>query len=142
EVLSVEIACLLAVTYVLSLVFSLWTHRHLIAGREEELPTSGEGRPEWGRGTAAVVLLAATPGVAVLSELLIDSVEPAAERLGLTRLFVGVVVAIVGNAAEHSTAVLAAVKDQMDLALHIAVGSSLQVALFVAPVLVFASWLM
>jgi Ca2+:H+ antiporter len=75
--------------------------------------------------------------------LLVGAVEHTAQVLGMTEVFVGVIlVAIIGNAAEHSTAVFAARKNQMDLALHIGVGSSIQVALFVAPVLVFASYLM
>jgi Ca2+:H+ antiporter len=89
------------------------------------------------------VLLVATAGVAVVAEMLVASVESAAHELGMSRVFVGViVVAIVGNAAEHSTAVLVALKNKMDLAVNIAVGSSIQVALFVAPALVFASMLM
>ena len=141
--LSEEIALILALLYVLSLVFSLKTHQHLFAGPEGELPTSAERQqPHWGRRTAVLVLLAATVGVAVMSEYLVDSVEQAGKALGLNEVFLGVVVlAIIGNAAEHSTAVLVAVKNKMDLAVTIAVGSSLQVALFVTPVLVFASLL-
>jgi Ca2+:H+ antiporter len=76
-----------------------------------------------------------------MSEVLVGAIEPAAHQLGLTQVFVGVIlVALVGNAAEHSTAVLMAMKNKMDLALGIAVGSSMQIALFVAPVLVFASY--
>jgi Ca2+:H+ antiporter len=132
--LSEEIALVLAVIYLLSLVFSLRTHRELFAG-----PVAG-AQPEWSRRTALLVLLLATAGIAGMSELLVASVEPAAAALGLRPLFIGViVVAIIGNAAEHSTAVLMALKDRMDLAFHIAVGSGTQVALFVAPVLVFAS---
>jgi Ca2+:H+ antiporter len=89
------------------------------------------------------VLLLATAGVAVMSEFLVGSVHAAAEAMGMNRVFIGViVVAIIGNAAEHSTAVLMALKDKMDLAVTIAVGSSIQVAMFVAPVLVLASVLM
>ncbi len=88
---------------------------------------------------ALLVLGGATAAVAVVSEILVASLEGAAHTLGLSRLFVGViVVAVVGNAAEHSTAVLMALRDKMDLALQIAVESSKQVALFVAPVMVFA----
>jgi len=77
-----------------------------------------------------------------MSELLVGAIQPAAIRLGLTQVFVGVIlVAFIGNAAEHSTAILVAVKNNMDLAFGIAVGSSLQIALFVAPVLVFASYI-
>ena len=93
--------------------------------------------------TAVGVLVAATVGVAVMGELLVHSVEHAAQELGMSSVFVGVVVvAIVGNAAEHSTAVLVALKNKMDLSFTIAVGSGIQIALFVAPVLVFASMAM
>jgi Ca2+:H+ antiporter len=144
EYLSEEIAVILAVIYVLSLIFSLWTHRDLFAGPEHELPTSGENHgPEWARVPSLAVLLVATAAVAWMSELLVSSVEPAAHALGLKRVFIGVVVvAVIGNAAEHSTAVVMAVRNKMDLAFHIAVGSGIQVALFVAPVLVFASMLL
>ncbi len=144
EYLSEEIAVILAVIYVLSLVFSLWTHQHLFGGPEKELPTTGEHRqPEWNRGTSLIVLLVATAGVAGMAHMLVDSVEHAGRALGMNHVFLGViVVAVVGNAAEHSTAVLVAMKNKMDLAVHIAVGSSIQIALFVAPVLVFASMLM
>jgi Ca2+:H+ antiporter len=140
EYVSEEIAVILAVTYFLSLLFTLRTHQDLFAGE-----AGGPGRepPEWGRRTSLLVLLVATAGVAVMSEFLVGSVEVAAQALGMSRVFVGViVVAIIGNAAEHSTAVLMALKGKMDLAFHIAVGSSIQIALFVAPVLVFASVVM
>jgi len=142
ELLSEEIAAVLLCTYILSLVFSLRTHSHLFAGPEEQ--TMGEHRlPEWSRRTAMLVLLVATAGVALMSDFLVDSVGGATDKLGMNSVFVGViVVAVIGNAAEHSTAVMVALKDKMDLALNIAVGSSIQVALFVAPVLVFASMLM
>jgi Ca2+:H+ antiporter len=79
--------------------------------------------------------------IAVMSEILVGALEPAAHRLGMTQLFVGLIlVALVGNAAEHSTAVMVALKNKMDLALGIAVGSSLQIALLIAPILVFASY--
>jgi Ca2+:H+ antiporter len=144
KTLSEEIAIILALTYVLSLWFSLRTHSHLFAGPEEQLPTLGEGHaPEWSRRTSLIVLLAATIAVAVMSEFLVGSVEKGAKQLGMTEVFVGViVVAIIGNAAEHSTAVVVAMKNKMDLALNIAIGSALQIALFVAPVLVLASLLM
>jgi Ca2+:H+ antiporter len=138
ETLSEEIAAILAVTYLLSLVYTLRTHRQLHEGGEEKPEP-----PEWGRGLALTVLVIATVGVAVMSEFLVGSVEEAAHGLGMNEIFVGViVVAVIGNAAEHSTAVLAALKNKMDLALSVAVGSSLQIALFVAPVLIFASVLM
>ena len=143
EYLSEEIAVILAVIYGLSLVFSLWTHQHLF-GTEHERPTTGEHhQPEWNRTTSLVILAVATVGVAAMAHLLVGTVEYAGESLGMTQVFMGViVVAVIGNAAEHSTAVLVAMKNKMDLAVHICVGSSLQIALLVAPVLVFASLLM
>jgi len=141
--LSLEIAVVLIITYVLSLIFTLRTHSHLytggVDGREEQEAIGTHG---WSRTRSIVTLLAATTLVAVMSEFLVGAVEEASEKLGLTEVFVGViVVAIIGNAAEHSTAVLVALKNKMDLALNIAIGSSMQIALFVAPALVFASYL-
>jgi Ca2+:H+ antiporter len=90
-----------------------------------------------------LVLAGATAGIAWMSEIMVGSIEPMAHELGLNNVFVGVfAVAIMGNAAEHSTAINAALKNRMDLALSIAIGSSIQVALFVAPVLVLASLLL
>ncbi|GIW94448.1 MAG: calcium/proton exchanger [Pirellulaceae bacterium] len=141
-VISDEIAAILAVVYLLSLVFALKTHRHLfLADHADEEWSHYE--PEWSMRTSLVVLALATAGVALMSEFLVGSVEHACESLGMNRVFVGViVVAVIGNAAEHSTAILVAMKNKMDLSLNIAIGSGLQVALFVAPVLVLASHLM
>ncbi len=138
--LSLVIAVILFIIYLFSLVFSLKTHRHLFSGDVDVMHEAGE-KP-WSRQRAIWVLAGVTIAVAVMSEVLVGAIEPAAKQLGLTQVFVGVIlVALVGNAAEHSTAVLVAMKNKMDLALGIAVGSSLQIALFVAPVLVFASYL-
>jgi Ca2+:H+ antiporter len=137
--LSFAIAVVLLATYGAMLVFSLVTHKQLFAGgaAAEESP---EAKP-WPVPRAVVVLVVATVAVAWVSEFLVGAVEAAQHSLGVTETFVGVIiVAIVGNAAEHSTAVTMAMKNKMDLALGIAVGSSLQIALFVAPVLVFASY--
>jgi Ca2+:H+ antiporter len=138
--LSLLISVILIVTYLLSLLFSLRTHSHLYTGaaatRDHE---PGEG--SWSRGTSVVVLLAASALVGLMSELLVGSVEPAAEAMGMNEVFIGVILlALVGNAAEHSAAVLVALKNKMDLSINIAIGSSLQVALFVAPALVFLSY--
>src|SRR5262249_13191906 len=139
--LSEEIAGILAVTYLLSLVFTLRTHKHLFGDEAESRERKHE--PEWSRRTSLIVLAAATGGVGVISGFVVGSVDSAGKALGMTEVFVGViVVAVIGNAAEHSTAVLVALKNKMDLAFNIAVGSSIQVALFVAPVLVLASVLM
>lgn len=144
--LSLEIAIVLFITYILSLVFSLKTHAHLYSGAAETETEEADkeiamGTHSWSRGKSVTVLLTATALVAVMSEFLVGAVEQASKMLGLTEIFVGVIlVAIIGNAAEHSTAVLVALKNKMDLALNIAIGSSMQVALFVAPVLVFTSY--
>lgn len=136
--LSLEISIVLFVAYLLSLWFTLKTHKHLYAGAAEE-----HGRHPVKVGRAVITLVVATVLVAWMSEMLVGAVEEASHVLGLTEVFVGViVVAIVGNAAEHSTAVIVAIKNHMDLSLNIAIGSSIQIALFVAPLLVFASYAM
>lgn len=146
--LSLAIAVVLFLTYIATLIFSLVTHRSLFAGEanqsdvaEGELQ-SQEHAATWGMKRAAIVLAATTALVALMSEFLVGAIEQARARLGLTEVFVGViVVAIIGNAAEHSSAVLMARRNKMDLSIGIALGSSMQIALFVAPVLIFASYL-
>jgi Ca2+:H+ antiporter len=142
--LSLAIAGLLIVVYALSLVFSLHTHKDLFRGSVGK--PSGEEVPPaqpWSGGVALLVLGVSTFFIAWMSEILVGSVERAAEAVGMSNIFVGiVVVAIVGNAAEHSTAVMVAIKNRMDLSFGIAIGSSTQVALFVAPLLVFLSYIM
>ena len=138
ERLSLPIVIVLLVTYFLLLLFNLVTHRSLFAGDPSSHKPEAETWPLWQSITA---LGGATVLVAVLSEFLVGSIESARHALGLTETFVGVIViAFVGNAAEHSTAVWAAWKNKMDLSLGIAAGSSLQIALFVTPVLVLASY--
>jgi Ca2+:H+ antiporter len=135
--LSLEIAAVLFVTYLLSLVFTLRTHPHLYMGEASEHVPVAHGSVR----RSVIVLMAATVGVAVMAELLVGAAEVTAESLGWNEVFVGVIlVAIIGNAAEHSTAVMMAMKNKMDGAVNIAVGSSIQVALFVAPTLVFLSY--
>jgi Ca2+:H+ antiporter len=134
--LSVAISVVLLLVYLLYLVFVLVTHSALFSGpyHEEESETKGSV------GRAALVLAAATAAIAWISEIMVGAIEPTAHEFGLSNVFVGVfIVAILGNAAEHATAIAAAMKDRMDLSLSIAIGSSVQVALFVAPILVFAS---
>lgn len=138
--LSLLISVVLIVTYVLSLVFVLKTHSHLYTGSVREQPEDRD-TPAWSRRKSMAVLVASAAVVALMSELLVGSVEETAEAVGMNEVFIGVIlVAIIGNAAEHSTAVLMALKNKVDLSINIAVGSSLQVALFVAPVLVFLSY--
>ncbi|MCI0664786.1 MAG: calcium/proton exchanger, partial [Acidobacteria bacterium] len=141
--LSLEIAIVLFITYVLSLIFTLRTHSHLYSGAVEvEGEQAATGAHGWSKSRSLIVLLVATGLVALMSEFLVGAVEEASHVLGLSGVFVGVIlVAIIGNAAEHSTAVLMALKNKMDLSLNIAIGSSMQIALFVAPVLVFVSYL-
>jgi Ca2+:H+ antiporter len=145
--LSLAIALVLLATYGAMLVFSLVTHKQLFVGGDADIAKESSARNDeheepWSVAKAVTVLLVATFAVAWVSEFLVGAVEAARHSLGVTEVFVGVIiVAIVGNAAEHSTAVTMALKNKMDLSLGIAVGSSLQIALFVAPVLVFCSYL-
>ncbi|MGK7939521.1 MAG: calcium/proton exchanger [Crocosphaera sp.] len=139
--LSIAVAIVLILVYGLTLLFSMKTHTYLydvgIATEEE----STEEKHEINLTKWVVILLLVTLGVAVESELLVNSLEEATSSLGLTALFTGVILLpIVGNAAEHATAVTVAMKNKMDLSMSVAVGSSLQIALFVAPVLVIAGW--
>ena len=138
--LSLAIALVLFITYFCVLGFSLKTHRHFFQGSESELEEKDE---HWSRGKAILVLLVATGFVALLSEFLVGTIESIRATFGITETFVGIiVVAIIGNAAEHSTAILMALKNKMDLSVGIAIGSSLQIALFVAPLLIFVSYLL
>ena len=133
--LDTEIAVVLLLTYCASLVFTLRTHRGLYGGKEHAAAPGGSAWPAVG------MLVGATAGVAWMSELLVGTLGEAADSLGMSNLFMGVVVvAVIGNAAEHFSAVLMAARNQMDAAISIAIGSSTQIALFVAPVLVFLSY--
>jgi Ca2+:H+ antiporter len=134
EIVSGVVAGVLILLYVAALVFTLVTHEHLFRTPEE-----GEA-PAWSRRRAAAVLLATTAFVALMSEFLVSSLEPALESLGLSEFFVGLIlIPVIGNAAEHSSAVMFALRNKVDVTLEIAIGSSTQIALFVAPVLVFIS---
>jgi Ca2+:H+ antiporter len=136
--MSEAVALILILTYGCSLLFTLRTHRALLGG--EAHPLDG---PVWSTRKAVVVLAAATVGVAVESELLVHAATAATEALRLSPMFLGlIIIPIIGNAAEHAAAVVLSRKGQIDLGLQIALGSSTQVALLVAPVLVFASVLM
>ncbi|BCU82642.1 Ca(2+)/H(+) antiporter ChaA [Polycladomyces abyssicola] len=170
HILSLSIAAALIIGYFLWLFFSLVTHRkelgdavdglpeeHSPLDEPERSPAAGtpafaaatataeneeEEGPEWSKGVSLLLLLVSTAFVALQSEWLVHSVEAVAHALGWSELFVGAfLIAIIGNAAEHSAAVFLAMKNRIGAAVEIAIGSSLQVALFVAPVLVFASYL-
>ena len=138
KVLSISISLVLLSVYAAFLLFSLWTHSDSFQGTEAA--ESRKHSVSWPVGQSIAVLTGATVAIAWLSEILVGAIEPSAHQLGLSNIFVGVfVVAILGNAAEHATAITAAMKNRMDLSLSIAIGSSVQVALFVAPLLVLAS---
>jgi Ca2+:H+ antiporter len=138
EHLSLGVAIVLLISYAAGLWFSLKTHRAVFNpyGQEQE-----DESHRWDVPRAALFLGLSAVAVGVMSEILVGSISEASEDIGLSEFFVGVfVVAIVGNAAEHWVAVLVAAKDKMDLAVNIALGSSAQIALFVAPILVLLSF--
>ncbi|MFL6452158.1 MAG: calcium/proton exchanger [Bryobacteraceae bacterium] len=136
--LSFEFASVLIGTYALSLLFTLRTHRQLLTTPEHE--EADETHQPWSTKRSLVLLLVSAAFVGWMGEVLVGSVEVASRSLGLTELFVGlVIVAIAGNAAESTSAIRAAMKGQMDLSVGIGIGSSIQVALFVAPALVLIS---
>ncbi len=134
------VALVLIALYGLNILYSI---RNREEGEDRE---HGGGEvhpgPDWNLSQAGVVLALSTAGIVVMSEFLVGSVEPVIEQLGWTEFFVGIIIVpIIGNVAEHLVAVQVALKDQMDLSMTIALGSSLQIALFVAPILVFISLL-
>ncbi|HEX4124317.1 MAG TPA: calcium/proton exchanger [Tepidisphaeraceae bacterium] len=158
---SVGTSAILIAVYVLAMVFTLKTHAHLLAPPRKpvEQPPSAVGGPgilpdkarpraavshaEWSRGKAILVLLFASAAVAVVSELLVGSADLMSQRLSWNRTFVGaMLLALIGNAAEHSSAIMLARRDDMNTAMAIVYQSSLQIALFVTPVLVLVSWAM
>ena len=137
EGLSLFVAVVMFIIYILSLVFSFSTHKYLYTSNEEE-----EGHAKWSLSKSIIILVLSTVIIAIESEFLVNGIKPITEALGWSEFFVGIIlIPIVGNAAEHSTAVVMARKDKMDVALEIAIGSSLQIILFVAPILIFLSLL-
>ncbi len=136
ETLSIFVSCILIALYAASLLFSLRTHKHLYAGEV------GEIEDDWGKKKSILILLCTAAVVAWMSEILVGSITPLIAELGWTELFIGVVfVAIIGNAAEHASAITMAIKNKMDLALQVTIGSATQIAMFVAPFLVLVSLL-
>ena len=134
ETLSISVSVIMAVSYFASLLFSLYTHKHLYT-------VDTECNAKWSVKKSVAILLTSTIAVAIMSEILVGSIEPLAKSLGWTELFIGMIfIAIIGNAAEHVSAITIAIKGRMDLALQIAVGSTTQIAMFVVPVLVFTSY--
>ena len=139
EVLSAGVAIVLILSYVAGLWFSLRTHRDLFNVSHDD--SEEEAENAWTVKKSVTLLAIAGAAVGVMSEILVGSIEEASSQIGLSQFFVGVfIVAIVGNAAEHYVAVVVAAKNKMDLAVNIAIGSSAQIALFVAPVLVLLSF--
>ncbi|SHF06376.1 calcium/proton exchanger [Clostridium fallax] len=137
EGLSVVVAVVMFIIYILSLVFYFYTHKDIYAVESDDF-----GEAKWSLKKSIIILIIATILIAIESELLVSSVEPMTNTLGLSELFVGIIIMpIIGNAAEHSTAVMMAMKNKMNVAIEIAIGSSLQIILFVAPVLIFLSLL-
>ena len=134
EGLSIFVAVVMIIIYGFSLFFSFSTHKHIYTNDEQE------GNPKWSLKKAILILVVSTVLIAIESEFLVNGIEPITERLGWSQFFVGIILLpIVGNAAEHTTAIVMARKDKMDVSLEIAIGSSLQIILFVAPVLIFLS---
>ena len=131
--LSLAVASLMFLTYVASLIFIFRTHQHLYTEEVVKL------KVVWSVKKSIIILTATTVTIAWLSEILVNSIKPTLAHLGWTELFVGaVVVAIIGNAAEHTSAIVMAAKNRMDLSLQIAIGSATQIAMLVVPLLVFA----
>ncbi|WP_100330377.1 calcium/proton exchanger [Bacillus xiapuensis] len=140
--LSIGISIILIALYLAALFFKLVTHRGVYVSKKKEgnAVEKSQEEPEWSKGKALGILLVATLAVAYVSEGLVHTFESVGESFGWSELFIGVIiVAIVGNAAEHASAIIMAMKNKMDIAVEIAVGSTLQIAMFVAPVLVLLS---
>ncbi len=133
QVLSVTVAVLLLAVYLLSMLFSLKTHKYLFRSAEK-----GE-KPYWSRNFAIMVLALSTAALGLMSEIFVGQVEHVAHDFGMTELFIGaIIVAVIGNASEHLAAVFFALKNDLDLSVNVTIGSSIQIAMFVAPVAVLA----
>ncbi|TCP24882.1 Ca2+:H+ antiporter [Scopulibacillus darangshiensis] len=140
KILSIGISIVMIIIYLAALFFKLVTHRGVYKQSADEAEHDGEEEPEWSAWKAITVLAGATIAVGYISENLVHTFEPVAKSFGWTELFIGVIiVAIVGNAAEHASAILMAYKNRMTVTVEIAIGSTLQIAMFVAPLLVLLS---
>src|SRR5690606_23853885 len=138
--LSVGVSIILIVLYLAALLFKFVTHRGVYQPKEKEKANHEEEVPEWGKLKAIAILALATVAVAYVSEGLVATFDVVGATFGWSELFIGVIiVAIVGNAAEHASAIIMAYKNKMNVAIEIAVGSTLQVAMFVLPILVILS---
>lgn len=135
EGLSVVVAVIMFLIYILSLIFSFFTHKDLYTAEDQE-----GAAPVWSLKRAVLILVISTVFIGIESEIFVGTVEPMTKAMGLSEFFVGIIlVPVIGNAAEHSTAVLMAIKNKMNAAIEIALGSSLQIILFVTPLLIFLS---
>ncbi|MXQ54442.1 calcium/proton exchanger [Shimazuella alba] len=142
ETVSIIIASVLIIGYFLWLCFSLITHKKELGESIDGAPNTQHEEPDYSKGMSILLLVVSTVFVAIQSEWLVHTVEHVAKSLGWSELFVGAfLIAIIGNAAEHSAAIFLAMKNRIGAAVEIAIGSSLQIALFVAPALVFISLL-
>jgi Ca2+:H+ antiporter len=134
DTLSIIVAAIMICAYVANLVFTLRTHKHLYDTEVDKY------EPKWSLKKSATILFLATLAVAWMSEILVGAIEPLVATWGWSELFVGVIlIAIIGNAAEHASAVTVALKNRMDLALQVSIGSAIQIVMFVAPALVLVS---
>lgn len=134
EELSVFVSIFMLAVYAASLFFIFYTHKHLYT---EEV---GKYEASWSKTKSISILLISTLAVAWMSEILVGAIEPVVTAFGWTELFIGVIfIAIIGNAAEHTSAIVTAMKNRMDLSLQISIGSATQIAMFVAPFLVLIS---
>lgn len=142
--LSIGISIIMIILYMAALFFKLVTHRGVYPVTKhhgvEDVDEEEEEEPEWSKWKAIIILALATLAVAFVSEKLVHTFTAVGEQFGWSELFIGVIiVAIVGNAAEHASAIIMAYKNKLDVSVEIAIGSTLQVAMFVAPILVLAS---
>jgi Ca2+:H+ antiporter len=139
EYLSLSTAGVMILVYALSILFSF----KMTSTKDELVEAHEHHQAEWGLRTAVIVLIVSTIAIAYLSEVLVGAVEPVVHQLGITEFFLGIIIIpLVGNVAEHVVAIQVAMKNKMELSLAISLGSSLQIALFVAPLLVFISLFM
>jgi Ca2+:H+ antiporter len=141
QLLSDLLAVILLAVYVLGIVFTFFTHRHLFTPppQEDGQQEIEEHHSHWSKKKSFILLAGSMLGVIVVSEILVGSVEATGKQLGFGELFVGaIIVGIVGNAAEHSSAIMLARKNKIELSIGIAAGSGTQIALFVVPILVIA----
>ncbi len=140
EGLSLAVAVVMLVIYVLVVGYTVFGRKPQPESAGPATPPPAHDGPRWNLKVSLVALMASVAAIALFSELLVAAVEPVTEQLGFSAFFVGIIlIPIIGNVAEHVVAVEVAMKNHMELSLNIALGSSLQIALFVAPLIVLVS---